>query len=52
MTFDFLFVTAQPGLLMIDIPFPSTYINFAVGVWLLFLLINFVLGVLKRLPFL
>lgn len=52
MSFTFLFITATPGLLLIDIPASSSFLNFAIGFWLLMYLINLVLGVIKRLPFL
>jgi len=52
MTVDFLFITAQPGLLMIDIPATSAFLTFAMGFWLVMYLVNLVLGIIKRLPFL
>lgn len=51
-TFDFLFLSISPGMLIIDVFASSSFINYAIGFWLTMLLINFVLGVLKRIPFL
>lgn len=52
MTFDFLFLTLSPGLLVVDVPASSSFIIFSIQFWLVMFLINFVLGVLKRIPFL
>jgi uncharacterized membrane protein (UPF0182 family) len=49
---DIFGITLERGLILIDVPFYSTVLNYVIGFWLLMLLINFVLGVLKRIPLL
>jgi hypothetical protein len=50
--FDFLFITFQAGLLIVDVPATSAFLNTAIGTFLLVSLVNFVLRVLKLIPFL
>lgn len=49
---DLLFITLAPGLLIVDLPFDSPFIRWAIGFWLVMFLINLVLGMIKRIPFL
>jgi len=49
---DLLSITIEPGLLIVDIPFNSSFITFGIGFWLVMFIVNLVLGVIKRLPFL
>jgi hypothetical protein len=50
--YDFLNVTLSPGLLVIDVFTHSEFIDWAIAFWLWMMLINLVLGVLKRIPLL
>lgn len=52
MNWDFLFLTYESGLLTVDIPFDSPYIRTTIVVWLIMFVVNLVLGVIKRIPFL
>lgn len=54
MGYDFLFITITPGLVLIDVPFSLGvgFITFCIYFFGLSWFINFVLGVLKRIPFL
>lgn len=49
--FDFLFLTVQPGLLVVDIPANSSFLAFAISVFLVVFLVNFVLRLIKLIPF-
>lgn len=52
MTLDLLFIDLSQGLVIVEVPAHSSFIQFAIAFWLVMLLINFVLGILKRIPFL
>lgn len=52
MTLDFLFLTIQPGLLVIDVVAWSSAIQTLIGAWLVVFLIRFVSSILKMIPFL
>lgn len=52
MNLDLLFIDLSQGLVVVDVPADSPFIRFAIGFWLLMLFFNFILGVLKRIPFL
>jgi hypothetical protein len=51
MSLDLLFIDLSVGLVIVEVPAYSPFINFSIGFWLVMLSINFVLGVLKRVPF-
>jgi hypothetical protein len=47
---DYLFLTYQPGLLMFDIPAHSIFLEWVIQFWMYMLVINLILGVIKRIP--
>lgn len=52
MSIDILFITFEPGLLLVDIPANLGSMRFVLYFWLTMTTINIVLGILKRLPIL
>jgi hypothetical protein len=51
MDISFLFIQMHNGLVTVDVPADSAYIQWALGFWLVMFLVNFILGLIKRLPY-
>jgi hypothetical protein len=52
MSIDLLFITMEPGLLLVDIPANLGSMRFVLYFWIVMSVVNLVLGILKRIPFL
>lgn len=49
---DIFFITLEQGLLIVDVPAQSQWIFNAIQFWFLMFVIDFVLNIIKRIPFL